>query len=296
MQGQVVKLITRLYYVRTEEGLFKCKTRGKLRLDGLEPLVGDEVDISPLTGGEAIIDGVGPRFNVLRRPRIANCRTLIIMLAPEPRPDFEFLDRLIIQAELNKARPVLCLNKVDMRGSDLLHEELKRRYLPNYNLIITSSEEKVGIEDLRAELDVGINVLCGQSGVGKSSLINVLLPESAMEVGGLSAKLGRGRHTTRHSELMDLGGGRYICDSPGFSSFENLSIDSSKLIEYMPDLYRYQGSCRFLNCRHIKEPDCSLRLAVEEGLVSEERYTSYVKFLRELETREKNMDHRRTRP
>lgn len=287
MRGLVVKLITRLYFVKTEDGLYKCKTRGKLRLDGLEPLVGDEVEISAQGGDEAVIDRVRERSNVLRRPRIANAGTLIIMLALQPKPDFEFLDRLLLQAELNGARPVLCLNKMDMEGSNSLKEEMERRYIPAYPLVVTSSEQNMGIEDLRTELSPGINVLCGQSGVGKSSIINALLPHSSMEVGSLSEKLGRGRHTTRHSELLDLGEGIYICDSPGFSSFESLKLESSKLIEYMPDLYPYQGSCRFLNCKHIKEPNCSLREAVERGEVSEKRYASYVKFLLELEALEK---------
>lgn len=288
MRGLIVKLITRLYYVETSEGIYKCKTRGKLRLDGLEPLVGDEVDISPQAGDEAIIDRVHPRYNVLKRPRIANCKTLIIMLAAEPGPDFEFVDRLILQAELNGARPILCLNKMDMAKAEALKEEIEQRYLPAYTLVVTSSEEGLGIEALRDQLGEGINVLCGQSGVGKSSIINVLIPDKGMEVGSLSQKLKRGRHTTRHSELIDLGLKRYICDSPGFSSFENLNIESTKLLEYMPDLYEYRGSCRFLNCKHLKEPDCALRLAVEEGRISEARYASYVKFLTELEAREKN--------
>lgn len=287
MRGLVVKLITRLYFVKTEAGLYKCKTRGKLRLDALEPLVGDEVEISPQGGDEAVIDRVLERSNVLRRPRIANAETLIIMLAFQPKPDFEFLDRLLLQAELNGTRPVLCLNKMDIEGSNLLKDEIEQRYTPTYRLIVTSSECNLGIEELRAEFSPGINVLCGQSGVGKSSIINALLPHSSMAVGTLSEKLGRGRHTTRHSELLDLGEGVYICDSPGFSSFESLKIDSAKLIEYMPDLYPYQGSCRFLNCKHIKEPDCSLREAVERGEVSERRYASYVKFLFELEALEK---------
>lgn len=289
MRGLIVKLITRLYFVKTDSGIFKCKSRGKLRLDGSEPLVGDEVEISVQEDDEGIIDRILKRRNVLKRPRVANAAGLVIIIAPKPEPDFEFLDRLLIQAEANDIVPIICLNKTDLDAGDALISEVKSRYeATSYPIILISCYENRGLEELKAVLVEGINVFSGQSGVGKSSIINALLPDMTMEVGGLSEKLNRGRHTTRHSELTDMGNGVYICDSPGFSSFEYLGLSSTKLIYHMPDLAKHLGNCRFMNCKHLKEPDCALRAAISEGEINEHRYNSYVRFLAELEAAEKS--------
>lgn len=227
MRGLVVKLVSRMYYVKTERGIFKCKTKGKLRLESAEPLVGDRVIISDLDESEmeAMIEEIVDRKNSLVRPRIANVdKVFIVIAALNPEPDLDLIDKLLIQTEMNGVQPAICLNKTDLPKAELSIKELESRYRSTGYEIVFLNDKDGSHKNLISRLVKGINLFMGQSGVGKSSIINALSPDTEMEVGEVSEKLGRGRHTTRHSELSDLGSGIYICDSPGFSSFEKKQL------------------------------------------------------------------------
>ncbi|MDO4772622.1 MAG: ribosome small subunit-dependent GTPase A [Bacillota bacterium] len=293
MIGRVVKLVPRMHYVQVGTVLYKCKAKGKMRLDRQKALVGDMVEIEqdPLEDDVAQIKAVCERKNSLRRPEIANIDKLIITFAMEmPAPNLELLDRLLIQAEKRNVRPGICFNKIDLDAKQVI-ENVKRIYSKTpYDLIFVSAEEpdEGTLATLKSVLDPGVNVFAGPSGVGKSTIINLLNPEAKMETGEVSEKLKRGKHTTRHSELIYLGDEIFLCDTPGFTGYENEDVDPISLQTYMPDILAFSDECKFRDCKHIGEPDCAVRDAVEEGRIAKERYHSYTVFLAEaIESKKK---------
>lgn len=276
IDGIIIKALSGFYYVTTEEGIIECRARGRFRLDGSSPLVGDKVACSLDSNGKGRIDKVYDRKNWFIRPAVANIDTLVFIAAnTNPITDPFLVDRISVIAAEAGCELVVCINKTDIDPGDKLYEIFTMAGFP---VVRTSAESGEGVEELCALLQGKVCAFTGNSGVGKSSILNVLLPEAEIKTGEVSEKLGRGRHTTRHVELYDLGNKTYIADTPGFASLdvamtctimkENLQFD---FIDFEP----YIGSCRFNDCAHLKEPGCAVREAVEAGHISKSRYTSY---------------------
>ena len=277
-EGVIVKALSGFYYVKTENGLLECKARGRFRLDGTSPLVGDRVFCSQDAQGRGRIDSVDERKNWFIRPTVANVDALVFVAAnSNPVTDPFLIDRVsVIAAEAN-CELIICLNKTDLDEG----EELFRIFTgAGFTVIRTSAETGAGIEELRSALRGKISAFTGNSGVGKSSLLNRLLPGLNVPTAEVSDKLGRGRHTTRHVELFDIGGHGYIADTPGFASFEveMIKIIPKEELQYdMIEFAPYIGKCRFQDCLHLKEPDCAVIQAVGRGEISESRYRSYLR-------------------
>ena len=274
--GIIVKALSGFYYVTTENGIVECRARGRFRLDGSSPLVGDRVACSVDSNGKGRIDKVYDRKNWFIRPAVANIDTLVFIAAnTNPITDPFLVDRISVIAAEASCELVVCINKSDIDPGDKLYEIFTKA---GFNVVRTSAETGEGIDELKTMLLGKVCAFTGNSGVGKSSILNVLLPDADIKTGEVSEKLGRGRHTTRHVELYDLGGDTYIADTPGFASLdvamtctimkENLQFD---FIDFEP----YIGGCRFTDCAHLKEPGCAVREAVEQGEISTSRYRSY---------------------
>ena len=278
IKGRITKALSGFYYVETNEGILACKARGRFRLDGTSPLVGDHVECIREKDGSGRIDRVLDRKNWFVRPAIANIDALVFVAAnANPVTDPFLIDRVSVIAEESGCELIICLNKMDL---DPANELLEIFSAVGYPVVRTSAETGEGVDELRALLRGKISTFTGNSGVGKSSLLNRLLPEAAADTQEVSEKLGRGKHTTRHVELFALGEDTFIADTPGFASFELEMMKpipkerlASDFIEFSPHL----GECRFQDCAHIREPGCAVRQAVEEGKIPESRYRSYVR-------------------
>ncbi len=280
--GRIIKGVGGFYTVLTEGNkTCVCKARGLFRKNGETPLPGDNVTFTVDKKGEGYLMSILPRTNELLRPALANVDTLLIVVAAtEPLPDLELCDKLLIYCKKQGVRPVIVINKCD-RGESSASGAIAEQYKGAVDDIVSvSAETGYGMDALRALLSDSTTAFAGQSAVGKSSLINRLLGLD-LKTGGLSAKTERGRHTTRHAELIRIPGGGLIADTPGFSMLESVPIEP----EDIPGMYRefgeYKGMCRFIGCMHIYEPDCAVKQAVAEGAVNKERYQRYVKIANE---------------
>ncbi len=293
MIGRVVKLLPRMYFVQVEDKMYKCKSKGKMRLAKEKALVGDlvEIEVDPIEDDAALIKRVINRRNSLKRPEIANIDNLIISFAMDkPAPNLELLDRLLIQAEKRGVHSVICFNKTDL-DEDKAIDEIKQIYSKTtYPFIFISAESKSEEtkECIFSLLNEGVNVFAGPSGVGKSTMINLLKPEAEMETGEISEKLKRGKHTTRHSELIHLGKGIFLCDTPGFTSYDSENVEPIHLQKYMPEIWERAPYCKFRDCMHLNEPECMVIEAVKEGMIAENRYKSYKLVLQEAINTYKN--------
>lgn len=277
-EGVIVKALSGFYYVKTAEGLLECKARGRFRLDGTSPLVGDRVRCSLDAQGRGRIDQVEERKNWFVRPTVANIDALVFVASnTNPVTDPFLIDRVSVIAEDAGCELIVCVNKTDLDAGG----ELCSIYTDaGFPVIRTSAETGEGIEELRAALRGKISAFTGNSGVGKSSLLNRLLPGLDIPTGEVSEKLGRGRHTTRHIELFRLEEGSYVADTPGFASFEiemMKRIPKEELAFCFRDFAPYIGRCRFLDCTHRREPGCAVTEAVEAGSISRSRYVSYLR-------------------
>jgi len=280
MRGKIMKGIAGFYYVHAEDGCtYACRARGIFRKDKYKPLVGDNVVISvtDTKDMEGSLDEILPRSNELVRPAAANAdQALIIFAAADPEPNLVLLDRFLVMMEYQNLPSVICFNK-----ADLIDEAEKKRLSAIYEpvrcpVIFSSTVTGEGIREIRSCLDKKTSVVAGPSGAGKSSIANSLQDKIRMETGEISKKLGRGRHTTRHAEIIPLGGQTYLMDTPGFSSLYLPEIGEEKLWYYFPEFREPEQFCRFQGCRHRAEPDCGVRSAVSEGKISSSRYESYV--------------------
>lgn len=288
MKGTIVKGIAGFYYVKHEDEIYQCKARGIFKKDDIKPLVGDfvEFEYGAGEGDDGWITEIYPRKNSFIRPPIANVDCfVVVMAAAQPKPNLAVTDKFLVMAEKSETDIVLCVNKTDLAKKGIL-EELKAIYEPIYPMVCVSGSKEEGIQQLRSMLKGKHVALAGPSGVGKSTLLNCLIPHAEAETGSISHKSKRGKHTTRHSELFDLGDGIMLFDTPGFTSFDILEADAEELQHLYPDIAPYAGQCKYDNCRHIKEPDCAVRAAVESGTISQQRYESYKTQLAEIQ--EKN--------
>lgn len=287
-QGRIVKALSGFYYVETAEAaLVECKARGKFRKDGKTPTVGDRVEISR-SGSRGMIETLLPRENFFVRPAVCNLDLLVVFCANViPVTDPFLIDRVTAIAGNQNVPVVLCINKTDLEEQDRLGPIYEKA---GYRVIRTSAVTGAGIDALREAVRGRTAAFTGNSGVGKSSVLNRLAPELELKVGEVSDKLGRGRHTTRHVELYALGDGTFLADTPGFSSFdtERMELVLKENLQYaFPDFAPYLGRCQFHDCAHLREPGCAVRAAVEAGAVPESRYRSYERLYeraRELRT------------
>ena len=276
-EGRILRSLSGFYDVQTQEGLITCRARGILRKEGNSPLTGDLVEIT-VEKGKGMVEKILPRKNHFIRPAVANVDALVIFAANvNPVTEPFLIDRVAAIAGDQNVQAVLCVNKCDLDPA----MDLVRIYEhASFPVICTSAETGEGVEDLRALLEGKLTAFTGNSGVGKSSILNRLAPELQLETGEVSEKLGRGRHTTRHVELYRLGENTYVADTPGFSSFDTdqMELILKENLQYaFPDFGSYLGKCRFDDCSHRREPDCAVRAAVEAGEIERSRYESYLK-------------------
>ena len=286
MQGKIVKGIAGFYYVYVEEaGIYECKAKGVLRKLKVKPLVGDMVEMSVLDEEKKLgnVDEILPRKNELIRPAVANIdMALVIFAAQKPQPNFNLLDRFLCMMEFQHVPVTICFNKLDLITEEE-QERLKQIYEPaGYSVIFTSAMEQYHIEELKKLLSEKTTAVAGPSGVGKSSLINALQDNIQMETGQISEKIERGKHTTRHSELIPISDHTFIMDTPGFSSMDVPGFEKEDLWTCYPEFVEYEPFCRFQGCSHIHEPDCGIKNALEEGKISRIRYENYVLLYEEL--------------
>lgn len=279
MKGKIVKGIAGFYYCYVEnQGLYECKAKGVFRNQNIKPLVGDNVIIEVLNEDKkkGNIVQVLERENTLMRPNVANVdQAIIILAAARPDPNFNLLDRFLIMMIQQNVETIICFNKKDLVDEGVL-EEFAAPYLKgNYKIIETSTITKEGFDDLEHLLENKTSVVAGPSGVGKSSIINIISPDAEMEIGDISKKLKRGKHTTRHSEIFHVKTKTYIIDTPGFSALEISDIDKYDLQDYFLEFREYNDKCRFVGCLHLTEPNCAVKEAVLEGNISRIRYESY---------------------
>ncbi len=286
MQGKIIKGIAGFYYVHVPgSGVYECKPKGIFRKEKIKPLVGDNVELELLDARDKTgnITEVMDRKNELVRPAVANVdQALVIFAADKPKPNFNLLDRFLITMEQRQVETVICFNKHDLVPEEEA-QKLRAIYEPcGYQVLTASAKEGRGLEDIRQALQGKTTTVAGPSGVGKSSLINLVSPEADMETGGLSEKIGRGRHTTRHSQLLYIEEGTYIVDTPGFSSLYLTGMEQEELRHYFREFEAYGQRGRFQGCSHTHEPDCGVKAALAEGKVSSMRYENYVMLYEEL--------------
>ena len=284
-EGLVIKNYSGFYYVQDKTGtVYACKVRGKVKE---KLLSGDWVVFTPLEFGQGVLEKVLPRKNELYRPRVANVsRVMVVMAYNQPKPDLSLLDRLLFLAEYNNIVPCIVLNKCDLEGHETV-EEILRYYPGTYKVIRTSARQAMGVEELSEAMAGEIAVLAGPSGVGKSRLLQRLTGQSAVRTGPVSAKIGRGKHTTRHVELFPLPQGGWVVDTPGFSVLDMPSIRREELTRYFPDFTIYSQACRFRDCIHYREQDCGVKAALDDHQILPSRYQNYLAMLAEIMDKER---------
>lgn len=291
MTGKIIKGIAGFYYVYVvESGIYECKAVGIFRKDKIKPLVGDMVRIEVLNEEkkEGSLVEILPRKNELIRPAVANVdQAMVIFAADFPKPNFSLLNRFLIMMERRNVPVVICFNKMDLLEEKDI-QRLHEIYEPaGYRVLTISVKQKKGIEEVQALLDHKVTVVAGPSGVGKSSLTNSLQRDVEMETGEISKKLNRGKHTTRHSQLIELGDDSWFVDTPGFSSLYLEDMEKEELRLYFPEFDPYEGQCRYQGCTHTHEPGCAVKEALSEGKIEKLRYEGYLELYEELKDKKK---------
>lgn len=272
MLGTIIKGVGGNYFVKTKNNqIYECKARGIFRKDKIKPMIGDRVEIEILSDNTGSIDKILERTSSLIRPPVANIDTVIVVMAAKnPDPDYLLADKIMLMALTKNIKPVICITKTDLDSG----EDIKKIYeKTGYKIFEVCSVDNSGIDELRDFLQNKTSAFAGLSGVGKSSLLNLLV-EDDLKTGEIS-KINRGRHTTRHVELFELKGGGYVLDTPGFSSFENDALKTDSLDSFYPEMSGYIGKCRFADCVHINEPGCAIKQALADGQISRVRYENY---------------------
>ena len=283
MTGIIIKAISGFYYVSCDDNVYECKARGNFRKAGVSPVVGDMVEFTLSDNIHGVVEQICERKNLLIRPLVANIDKLFIVSAyTTPAPDTLMIDRLSALAVYNNIEPIIVFNKCDMGSFKEFYDIYDKTGFKTY---IVSAKENLGIEQLKCEMRDCVCAFSGNSGVGKSSILNALFPNLELKTGEVSNKLGRGRHTTRHTELFDVGDGAFVVDTPGFSTVDNnedLYDFKLALPECFPDFEEYLGCCKFTSCSHTAEKGCAIIGAVREGKIQKSRHDSYVALFNEL--------------
>lgn len=285
IEGRILKGIGGFYYVYTDEGIFQCRAKGLFRKRALKPLAGDRctIELTHTDDVEGNVTEILERKNVLDRPPVANIdQALIVFSVHSPEPAWTLMDRFLVMMERNGIHPVICVNKDDLADTCDLSDIEDIYKSTGYSLIFTSVKNGSGLDKVREVLKGRVTSVAGPSGVGKSSLINALIGEEVMVTGDVSRRLKRGRQTTRHTELLFLGEDTFIFDSPGFSAMDLPEMKESELAECFPEMRGYIGGCRYSDCSHTHEPDCTIKQAVDSGDIAGRRYDSYIDIYNEL--------------
>ena len=295
IKGQIVKGIAGFYFVKSGDTIYRCRARGVFKKQGMKPAVGDLVEMEE-AGGEddSIITGILPRKNSFIRPPVANVDCfLIVTAAASPDPVTQVIDKLLVSAHQAGADAIVCINKCDLaektdaEGKQALEniEKLKDIYENLYPLVCTSKGDEPSLKDLEKLISGRSVAFAGASGTGKSTILNRLLDEEHMETGKVSHKTNRGRHTTRHVEMIFLDEDTGIFDTPGFTSFDLPQMEAKQVGDHFPEICRVAGGCRYDDCVHMAEPDCAVKQALEDGEIHESRYASYCAFVEEARMR-----------
>lgn len=286
MQGKIIKGISGFYYVHVvESGIYECKAKGVFRNRKLKPLVGDNVEINVLDedAKKGNVIEILPRTNELIRPAVANIdQALLIFAAAKPTPNYNLMDRFLVMMKYQNVPVTICFNKSDLLEDAELDKIAEVYASCGYPVLFTSTRKPRGIEELRQFLEGKTSAVAGPSGVGKSSMVNLLQPKANMETGDISHKIERGKNTTRHSELIHIQGDTYIMDTPGFSSLDIPGLMPEDLWMYFEEFLPFEPYCRFQGCSHIHEPNCGIKQALEEGKIQKNRYENYVSLYQEL--------------
>lgn len=280
LTGKILKGIGGFYYISTDRGVIECHARGNFRKKDLSPIVGDSITLTLLPDGTGSIVKIHPRKNFLIRPEVANIDVLVLVSAMRsPAPDFGLIDKLLVTAESKHIKGVICLNKTDLSDEDEIAEVSDIYKKAGYTVIVASAKTGEGTKELQDIIKGNTVAFAGLSGVGKSSLLKRVTGID-LQTGSVS-KIERGKHTTRHVELMETSGG-LVFDTPGFSRLEADELYASDLWQYFPEIAHFQGDCRFRTCNHVSEPGCVVKEAVENGTIAQSRYDNYVLLFNKL--------------
>ncbi len=289
-QGIIIENISNIFKIICENELYTCDARGKLKKDDIKPVVGDKVnfEITKIEEKTGVIEEILPRKNYIKRPKIANINQIVLVISSKmPKPDLLMLDKQLVFAEYMNIRPVIVINKIDLAKE--IAEEIKEQYkFTNYEIIETNAKKNIGIYELMNVLKNKISVFSGNSGVGKSTLLNDLFEDNLTLEGKISSKNERGKNTTTTVKLYELEENTFIADSPGFSTFDIYEIETTNLAEYFVEFKEYIENCEFVGCTHIKEENCGIKQALKENKISQNRYERYIKIYEELKDREEH--------
>ncbi len=287
-EGQIIRALSSFYYVQFDGEIIECKARGLFKKNKITPLVGDYVLFELTDNNHGLIIDIKKRKNELIRPPISNVdQALLVFSAKEPEINYLLLDKFLVHIEQANIEPIICITKFDLvdREDEELEEKLQIYQSIGYK-VIKASRFGVGIDELQTVLNNKVTVFSGQSGVGKSTLLNTLLPSLGLETGDISYRLGRGKHTTRVVHLINLPFGGAVADTPGFSQLDFSGIEAVDLETYFIEFSQYSSQCRFRGCNHSNEPGCAVKFAVEENRIAKVRYEHYLEFLEEIKAQE----------
>ena len=281
MNGKIIKGIGGFYYIKTDKGIIECKARGKFRYKDMKPMVGDNVIIK-IENGKGVIEEILERSSSLKRPTVANVTLALVVFAiKNPDIQYDLLYKFLILCESNNIKAVVCINKIDLATESELENVKQKINGIGYEVLFINAKEWANSDIIREKLSGNTTVLCGPSGVGKSTIINTLIDREHMATGTVSEKIGRGKHTTRHSELIEVENG-YIVDTPGFSTLDISFLDKDNLKMAFPDFEELNYGCKFRGCIHHKEPGCAVKEAVNEGRINKSRYEFYIRTLEQI--------------
>lgn len=289
-QGLIIENISNKFKIKTENGTYTCDARGKFKKDEIKPVVGDKVNIEIINEEEktGVIEEILPRINYIKRPKMANIEQLVLVISSKmPKPDLLMLDKQLAFAEFLKISPIIVINKIDLDEKTVT--EIKEQYKnAEYKIIETNAKIGTGVEELKSLIKGKISAFSGNSGVGKSTLLNDIFENNLTQEGLVSKKNQRGKNTTTQVTLYELEENTYIADTPGFSSFEIFEIESQNLANYFKEFKQYINNCEFVGCIHIKEENCGIKQALKENKISNQRYERFVKIYEILKDKEEH--------
>ncbi|RKD27832.1 ribosome biogenesis GTPase [Caminicella sporogenes DSM 14501] len=283
-EGIIVKGIGGFYYIKCGDNVYECRARGIFRKKNIKPLVGDYVKFTLNNENSGVIEEILDRKSELLRPPVANVEhAIIVFAAKNPEPNMILLDKMLVLGEVAGLKLTICINKIDLDENGEIIKKIQSIYKnTGYNIIFSSTKNDLGIDDIKNVLKNKITVFAGPSGVGKSSILNAVQSNLKLKTGDISRKIKRGKHTTRHTELLELDFGGWVVDTPGFTSLNIDFIESEKIAECFPEFRKYLDECKFTDCMHINEPDCKVKEALDNGFISKQRYENYVSFVKQI--------------